>query len=140
MTDRVTRAILAVLAVPNVIAGLWAVIDPAGWFESFPGWAPQLVAAYPPYNEHLAVDAGAGLLATGVLAAVAAVKLDRPVVFIAMLGFLAFALPHALFHLFDKGELDGSEAAVNAASLIIAAILAITVLMTRGMKRPEPAT
>jgi len=38
---------------------------------------PRLVAAEPPYNAHLATDAGAGLLASGLVLLVAAWLSDR---------------------------------------------------------------
>ena len=43
----------------------------------FPGWDPRLVAAEPPFNEHLAGDAGAGFLATGAIVLLAAWWAER---------------------------------------------------------------
>jgi hypothetical protein len=45
---------LVLLAVPNVVAGVWGLIAPDRWYDNFPGWAPRLVAAHSPFNEHLA--------------------------------------------------------------------------------------
>ena len=45
------RLILIGLAVPNILAGCWAVLSPAHWYENFPGWSPRLVSALPPFNE-----------------------------------------------------------------------------------------
>jgi hypothetical protein len=124
------RPVLVLLAVPNLIAGLWAIVAPENWFENFPGWAPRLVEALPPYNEHLATDAGAGLFATGVLALVAAMWLRRDVVVTAMIGYLAFALPHALFHLANPADaLTGSEDVVNSITLLIAVVAASATLI-----------
>jgi hypothetical protein len=123
------RPVLVLLAVPNLVAGFWALVAPASWFEEFPGWAPSLVAAFPPYNEHLATDAGSGLFAAGVLALVAAVWPRRDVVLTAMVGYLAFAAPHALFHLAHPSELlSTGEDAVNNLTLVIAVIAAGAVL------------
>ncbi len=61
------------LAVPQLVTGAWAILRPAGWFADFPGIGPALVAAEPPFNRHLATDAGAGFLAIGVCLAVAVV-------------------------------------------------------------------
>ena len=124
------RPALVLLAVPNLVAGGWALVAPANWFDQFPGWAPTLVAAFPPYNEHLATDAGAGLFATGALALVAAWRPRRDIVVTAMIGYLAFAGPHALFHLTNPSDLlTTGEDAVNALSLLIAAIGALVVLV-----------
>jgi len=65
--------VAAAIGVPQVVIGLWALAAPKSWFDSFPGFAPRVVAAEPPYNEHLASDVGAGFLATGVVLVVAAV-------------------------------------------------------------------
>lgn len=132
------RPALIVLAVPNLIAGLWGLIAPEHWFDTFPGWAPRLVAAIPPYNEHLATDAAAGLFASGFVAAVAAWWMQREIVIIAMAAYLAFALPHAMFHLANPADaLTTSEDAVNTISLTIAVALAFAV-MIESIRRGSP--
>lgn len=129
---------MLLLGLPNVAAGLWAVIAPENWFENFPGWAPQLVAAYPPFNEHLASDAGAGLLASGVLMVLAALWPKREVAVVAAIGFLAFALPHFLFHVLNPSdELAGSENAVSTGSLAFAVVGAGTILMWQWFLKPS---
>lgn len=120
---------MALLAIPNLVAGAWAIIAPRSWYDDFPGWAPRLVAAIPPFNEHLATDAGAGLLATGIAAAIGAWWPRRPVVVATMATYVAFALPHAVYHLTHPSALLTSrEDAVNAATLIVAAVAALIVL------------
>ncbi len=134
-TARVTvptwlKVLMLLLAVPNVITGLWAIFSPAHWFDNFPGWAPQLVAAFPPYNEHLATDAGAGLFASGLIMAIAVLWPRREVLITAAVGYLAFALPHFLFHALNSSPgLDSAENTVNNVSLILAVIGAGVVLM-----------
>ena len=56
---------LVLLAAPNLAAGAWGLLAPEHWFDNFPGWAPRLVAAFAPFNEHLVSDAAAGLFAAG---------------------------------------------------------------------------
>lgn len=124
------RVLLVALAVPNLVAGVWAVLAPEHWYENFPGWAPALVAAHPPYNEHLASDAGAGLLASGLLAAVAAVWTKRDVVTVAMIGYLGFSVPHAQFHLTHPSDvLSTAEDTANAVAVVVAVIAAVAVLV-----------
>lgn len=94
----VRLGMVVVLAVPQLAIGLWAVLAPASWFESFPGIDPRLVAAEPPFNAHLATDAGAGFLAIGVALAVAAVWGQRRVVQLALATCLAFTVPHTIYH------------------------------------------
>jgi hypothetical protein len=122
---------LVILAVPNLVAGLWGLIAPEHWFDNFPGWAPRLVAAFPPYNEHLAVDAASGLFASGFAAAIALFWRRREVVAVAMAVFLAFALPHAIFHLAHPADaLNGREDAVNSLSLWGEVAIAVAVMLT----------
>jgi len=139
------RVIMVLLAVPNIAAGLWAIIAPQHWFDTFPGWAPQLVAAFPPYNEHLATDAGSGLFASGVAMALAAWWPRREVVITAALAFLAFALPHFLWHFINPSDaLTSPEDTVNDISLAAAVVGAGVVLMWQwhhSIRRPaSPAS
>jgi hypothetical protein len=116
---------LVLLAVPNLVAGAWGLLAPEHWFEYFPGWAPRLVAAFAPFNEHLVSDAAAGLFASGVAAAAALWWRSRDVVIVTMLAFLAFALPHAMFHLAHPADaLSGAEDAVNTVTLWLAVAVA----------------
>lgn len=131
---------MVVIAIPNVVAGLWAVLDPQGWYENFPGWAPRLVAALPPYNEHLATDAGAGLLASGVVALLAAWWNRRDVTVVAMSAYLAFALPHALWHLTNPSDLmSGGEDTVNSLTLLFSVVIAAAVLWSALRSGPDTA-
>ena len=132
------RPALVILAVPNLVAGFWGLIAPEHWFDTFPGWAPHLVAAIPPYNEHLATDAAAGLFASGFIAAVAAWSMQREIVIFSMAAYLAFALPHTVFHLANPSDaLTTSEDAVNVISLTIAVVIALAV-MIESIRRGSP--
>ena len=124
------RLILLVLGVPNVVAGAWAILSPVGWYEDFPGWSPRLVSALPPFNEHLVSDSGSGLLAAGLLALMGAWCLRRDVTVVAALGYLAFALPHAVFHLrHPAADLSTGANLANTAVLWLAVLLVIVVLV-----------
>jgi hypothetical protein len=130
----VTVALVA-LAGPNLAAGVWGSVAPDHWFDNFPGWAPRLVAAFPPFNEHLVSDAAAGLFAAGVAAAIALWWRRREVVIVAMVAFLAFALPHAMFHLAHPADsLSDDEDLVNTVTLWVAVAIAgaITLVALRS--------
>ena len=86
------------LAVPPLIIGIWALMAPKNWFESFPGFDARRWPLDPPYNEHLATDVGAGFLATGVALLVAAVWANRAASRASLLMFVAFTLPHVVYH------------------------------------------
>lgn len=121
---------LVALGVPNVLTGLWAVLSPQGWFDSFPGFAPHLVAADPPFNAHLATDAGAGLLASGLVLLVAAWFADRRSAQLALIAFSAFAIPHAAFHLLNPAPgLTSAEDLQSAVLLCLTAVAAIALFV-----------
>jgi hypothetical protein len=121
----VRLGIVVTLAVPQLVTGIWAVIAPKSWYESFPGFDPRLVAAEPPYNEHLAADVGAGFVATGVALLVAAVWANRAAMGIALLAFVAFTLPHVVYHATSPSDgLSGAENALNVVTLANGLVLA----------------
>lgn len=127
--SKLVRVLLVILAVPNLFAGLWALVSPQGWYDNFPGYAPQLISAYPPFNEHLTTDAGAGLFAAGVSAILAAAWPRREVIIAAMVAVLAFVVPHTLFHLFNPSDLlTASEDFQSTASLAFSVAIAAYVL------------
>ena len=128
---RWVRIALIALGAPNAAAGLWAVLAPQAWFDRFPGWDPRLVAAEPPFNAHLATDAGAGLLASGVVLLVAAWLADRRSVLVAVVAFAAFAVPHAAYHVLHPAPgLSGAEDAQNAILLVFTVAAAAAVFLS----------
>lgn len=135
------RVLMVLLAVPNVLTGLWAVGNPQHWYDTFPGWAPELISALPPYNEHLATDAGAGLFASGLVMGLAALWPRRDVVVTAAVAYLGFSLPHVLWHVANPADpLTSSENAVNDLSLAAAVVGAGVVLLWQwhpGIRRPS---
>lgn len=134
---RWVRFALVALGLPNLLAGVWAVASPQGWFDSFPGWAPRLVAAEPPFNAHLATDAGAGLLASGLVLLVAAWLADRRSVQLALVTFAAFAIPHAGYHVFNPAPgLSGAED-VQSAGMLVFTVVAAGVLWFAASRTPS---
>lgn len=123
-TARWVRVGLVLLAVPQLVTGLWAVIDPRHWYENFPGFEPSLVAADPPFSAHLASDAGAGFVATGVVLLAAALWAGRGGVLLALLAYVAFAVPHFAYHLTHASDgLTSAENVVNNVTLAIAVVV-----------------
>lgn len=121
--------LVALLGIPQLAIGLWAVLAPASWFDSFPGFDPRVVAADPPYNAHLATDAGAGFLATGVALLLAAAWARRQPAILALVSYLVLAVPHALFHTATpSSSLTTAEQVVNAGSLWTSALLGVVLL------------
>lgn len=138
-TDRVpgwVRLGAAVLAVPQLVTGGWAVLDAQHWYRNFPGFEPRLVAADGPFNAHLATDAGAGFLATGVVLVVAAVWGRRAAVGLALVTYLVFAAPHLVFHAANPADgLSSAEDARNVFTLAIGTALPLVLLWGSRVRR-----
>ena len=96
---RLLRTYLLLLAVPQVLIGVWALVDPSGWYTTFPGGGKEWLPLFGSYDEHLARDVGASFLAIGVLLLLAALWLDRRVVLAAGAAYLTYQLPHFVYHL-----------------------------------------
>ena len=61
----------------------------------------------PPYSDHLFHDFGGATLGLGIVLAAAAIRFDRFLTIVALLAYLAYAVPHLFFHL---GHLEGDRA------------------------------
>jgi hypothetical protein len=121
--------VILTLALPHLVIGLWALLAPRSWFDSFPGFGPGLIAAEPPYNHHLVSDVGAGFFAIGVALLVAAVWARRSGLQVALIAFAAFTLPHVIFHATHPA--DALTTAENVAnSLALASGLALAVVFS----------
>lgn len=131
---RIRLAIVFTLAVPQALIGVWAVLRPEHWFEHFPGIDPRLVAAHPPFNEHLAADAGSGFLATGVTLLVAAVVGHVIAIRIALLAYALLAVPHLAYHAANPAAaLSGGEDLLNLGVLASGPVLAAIYAWQAGM-------
>lgn len=127
---------LVAVGIPHAAAGAWAVLAPEGWYDSFPGWDPRLVAAEPPYNAHLATDAGAGLLAAGIVLLVAAWLADGRSVRLALAAFAAFAIPHAAYHTLNPSPaLTDAQDLQNAAVLLFSVVAAAVLFVASGPRQ-----
>lgn len=136
VSTRIRLAIIVMLAAPQFLIGLWAVATPRHWFDRFPGIGPRL-AAEPPFNEHLATDAGAGFLATGLALAVAAMWGHRIAIQTALLAYATFAAPHLLYHAANpSAELTSSEDFLNVVLLATGPALAALLAWRIGRARP----
>lgn len=90
---KVVRAWLVVLAAAQVLLGVWTVLFPASFYSNVPtvDWTP-------PYSEHLFRDFGGASLGIAVVVIAAAIWFERRLVVISQLSYLAFSLPHLIFH------------------------------------------
>lgn len=131
------RAVLALLGLTQVANGGWALLAPRSFYAEFPfgrGWVELL----PGYSEHLVRDVGSLYLATAAALIAAAILMTRAVIVVACVSWLAFALPHAIYHAFNLEPFATGDAIANALVLAVTVGLPVWVLavVLRGQPRP----
>src|SRR5690242_14460694 len=84
----------------QLVTGVWPLLWPVGFYENFPLPGHPWQAFHPAYNEHLVRDFGALNLVLAMLFAVAAYTMNVLMIRTALVGYLIFAVPHLIFHLF----------------------------------------
>jgi hypothetical protein len=94
---------------------VWILVAPKGFYDNFPGGSAHWVSALPPYNEHLERDFGAAALGLTVLAALAALWMEKRVVQAAAITLFVAGVPHLAYHLTTTGHYSTGD---NVASLI----------------------
>lgn len=130
MQLRLVRVALAILALIGLQVGFWAAFAPRSFYDDFPGAGRIWVSVDGPFNEHLVRDVGALNLALAVVAVVAFFSMTRTAVIAAGGAWLAYGVPHLIYHLRHLDPLDGSDKLAVPATLAAAVLLAATVLWT----------
>jgi hypothetical protein len=119
----------AVLAVSAGLVGGWASLAPRSFFSSFPLPAHHWVAPLGPYNEHLTRDVGGLYLALLVVSLWAVVRPRPEFLQLAAVSWLAFSLPHLVFHLAHLYMFGTVDQVGNVASLGGTVVLAVMLLV-----------
>ena len=126
---------LLLVAATTLGAGLWALPFPRTFYGDFPfpGW--DWISTLGPYNEHLVRDYGAMNLALGVLLVSAAISPERRLSRVALLTYLAFAIPHFVFHATQTHHFSLFHNMLQLGSLGLLGLLpvALLVLTTSGV-------
>ena len=139
MRDRVVRVVLAVWAVASVQLGIWATFAPRSFFDDYPGFGRHWVRVDGPYNEHLVRDFGALNLALAVVTIAALVTLSRPMVIAVAVAWLAWSVPHLVYHLRHLDVFSSThDKVLNVVALSVLPVLAVLVLVLT-LRRPAPA-
>jgi hypothetical protein len=125
------RGGLIVLAVIQVVVGTWTLFFPASFYNDVPtvDWTP-------PYSEHLFRDFGSTTLGIGIVLVAAAIWMERRLVVTALLAYLAYSLPHLVFH---AEHLEGGSPTLSALllsfvilSVLLPAALIAATIRARG--------
>jgi hypothetical protein len=126
------KAGLWFLAAGQALSGVWALAAPRSFFDGFPGLGLGWVAALPKYSEHLVRDLGAFNLAFAILFVWVAAGLERGAVTGALVSWLVFAIPHAIFHLFNLEKLSSTSKVVQLIALGITVLVPIVLIVAVG--------
>lgn len=130
-----TRILLVGLAWSALLVGAWATFAPRSFYDSFPGGGREWVAADGPYNHHLVTDVGELNLALLVVTIAALVSLNRLLVRVTALGWLAYGIPHFLYHATHRDPFETSDVVASLVSLSFAIVVPIALLLlTRGQE------
>jgi hypothetical protein len=123
------------LAISQAVVGIWALLAPSGFYQSFPAAGHAWISLLPPYNEHLVRDVGALSLSLTVLLTVASHSLIR----LAVTAYAVYAIPHTVFHgLHLQGfpALDAVAQMAGFATQLLAATLALLTTFPRDQPSP----
>jgi hypothetical protein len=132
------RVLLAILGVSGAVVGAWAAFAPRAFYDKFPGLGQIWVAVDGPYNEHLVRDVGALNLALAVVSICALVSLARSTIVAAGLAWLAYGVPHFVYHARHLGPFDGTQSVAVLASVGSTSVVALVILwLERARVPPE---
>lgn len=122
---RASRASLRLAAVGAIVAGtgVWAFLAPRSFYD--------VIATYPPYNEHFLHDLGAFIVGLG--AAFLALVRWRDGLTVALVANASAAVLHAVAHIMDR-DLGGK--ASDPWLLSAVALLFLVPLIRRVRSRP----
>jgi hypothetical protein len=133
--ERIVRVIVAVWAFVAVQLGLWATFAPRSFYDDYPGFGREWVRVDGPYNEHLVRDFGALNLALAVVTIAALVTMLRPLVIGVAVAWLAWGVPHLVYHLRHLDKYSTTDQVLNVFALAALPVLAVAVLVLT-LRRP----
>jgi hypothetical protein len=140
MRRLIVRTGLAAGVLISVVSGVWALLWPQHFYDTFPLPGHPWQAFHPAYNEHLVRDFGALNLVLALLFGVAAYTMDVLMVRTALVGYLVFAVPHLIFHLNHLAGLPAADAVGEVVSLSIGVVAPVVLLALTRQSTPDSAT
>lgn len=124
MGDRAPKVIAVLGAAIMLGFGLWAFLDPRGFYKG--------VAVWPPFNKHFIHDIGAFQIGLGLTLLLALVRGDA--LFVALAGVGVGAAVHAAAHWIDR-DLGGKTTDPWVMTALAALLVVGAVLRHRGRRR-----
>jgi hypothetical protein len=137
MGVRGKQVIASLLALTAADVGGWATVAPHSFYTTFPFPGRHWVSALGPYNEHLTRDVGGLYLALLVVSVWSVLRADPQLLRMTGAAWLAFSVPHLLFHLDHLEPYGRFDQVANVVALGGSVVLAVVLLLpTRGGGRP----
>ena len=138
MTDRTWRdVVLAYFVVQWGSAGLWAVLAPRSFYDSFPGLGRSWVSVDGPFNEHLVRDVGGLFCALAAVAVFALVQRTATASRAAGIVLLVSGVPHALYHAASTEVLESTgDVVASVGGLVVGVALAAGLVVSPGQPGP----
>jgi hypothetical protein len=133
------RVALIYLAVTIGWLAVWILIAPKGFYDNFPGGSTHWVSSLPPYNEHLERDFGAAALGLALLAALAALWMEKRVIQAAAVTLLAAGAPHLAYHLTTTEHYSTSDNVETLIGLALDVLLPLVLLYLVSDRKQRPA-
>jgi hypothetical protein len=140
MSDRVLRVLLGSLCFSALAVGVWATFLARSFYDDFPGFAREWVSVDGPFNEHLVGDVGGLNLALAVVTGAAAIWLTRELMITACLAWLAYSIPHLVYHFHHLEVYDaaGDQIATMVSLSLGVVVPGLVLLGVRYGRRAEP--
>ncbi len=129
------RVVAAVLAVSAADVGFWADLAPRSFYNSFPLAGHHWVSMLGPYNEHLTRDVGGLYLGLLVISVWAVLRPGSETFAMVGAGWLAFSIPHFIFHMVHLDNFGTTDKIGNVVTLAGTVILAALLLSPTGRPR-----
>jgi hypothetical protein len=140
-TPLAVRVGLGLVAAAQAEVGVWGLLAPRSFFDTFPGFGHHWVSALGPYNEHLVRDYAGTELGFAVLLAAAAIWCERRLVLIAGAAFLAATLPHFAYHLTTTGSFSTTDNLGSLGAFVLELVVVPTAMLVvwhNGGEREVP--
>lgn len=131
------RTALAVLILAQGSLALWALLAPRAFYDDFPGGGRSWVSPLGPYDEHLVRDVGALSLALTVVLVAAAIWPQRPLRLVAAIAYLAWSIPHLIFHLTADGALSTGDRIASETGEVLVSLIALALAIDALRERPS---
>jgi hypothetical protein len=133
--QRIARVLFGLLAFTGAAIGGWAEAAPRSFYRDFPGFGRHWLPPLGPYNEHLIRDFGALNLGLAAAAAVAAVLLGAAA-WAAAAAWIAYSLPHLVFHAVHTEPYGAGDNVANLVVLGAALVVPCVALFLAVDRRP----